>query len=568
MENRMTEEEKDMLRSIYEPTVVAVPLEDARRGVCVLPDGEIRSYGSVGRDEKNPKGKAAYLSSTDGGLTWKTRYSHGEMRACTYIPGKEIFVTSRADAEGTWFLISKIGPEDPDPTRVKISPHRYSDCFQPVKSDFSDRIFFTGQRRNERNESVPTFIYTDDFGKTFHLVELPHPPKPEVVFPHQGIRWSNDCGTEPVACELSSKKMMMLIRNATDAFYQSFSEDGGTTWSEPEPSVFQGCITTPFILPLSDGRVINFWNNTRPLPELDHEKQMPPVAETVKNGTWEDVFTNRDAAHVAVSSDAGQTWTGVRELYLNGIRDNSDFRYVGGILYSLDKSVHQFQAFELPFNKILVTLGQNPVSRRTLIFDLDWLSETSRHEDFLGGLGGLSTFVYVKSVSGSAEAYAGNGHCAWNRTHGALLVPDPEGGYFDVLQLSKYQDERLFNDIQGLTWNFPASRSGQVEIGFSLAEDTMRISLMDCWFNPCDPYAAMQAQFSVDLSARELPVGGWHTLRLDYDSKGVDISCDGTPLKRIPTKKDSPLGLSYLHMQCLGNGPVSKGFYVRSLDKR
>lgn len=568
LEDRMSEEEKEMLKGIYAPTVVATPLEDARRCVCFMPDGEIRCYGSVERTADNRRGRTAYLSSTDGGLSWKLHYSKGRMRAATYIPGKDIYVTSATDAEGTWFLTSSIGPEDPAPTRVKISDYRYSDCFLPTKSDFSDRIFFTGQRRNERNESVASFIYTDDYGKTFHTVELPHPPKPEIVFPHKGIRWSNDCGTEPVACELSQGRMMMLIRNATDAFYQAFSEDGGTTWSEPEPSVFQGCITTPFLLPLSDGRILNFWNNTRPLPEEDHEMQMPPVAQTVKDGVWEDVFTNRDAAHAAISSDAGTTWTGVRELYLNGIRNNADFRYVGGVLYSLDKSVHQFQAFELPFNKVLVAVGQNPVSRRMLVFDLDWLKETGRQENFMDGLGGLSTFVYVKSISGSAEAYAGNGHCAWNRTNGALLVPDPEGGYSDVLQLSKYPDERLLNDLQGMTWNFPASKSGQVEVGFFLSEGIMQVSLTDCWFNPCDPYVPMQAQFTADLSAADLPAGGWHTLLLDYTPERVDIFCDGRSVSRLKAQKDSPLGLSYLHIQCKSDAPTSKGTYIRSLSKR
>ncbi len=568
MEDRMSDDEREMLKAIYAPTVVATPLEDARRSVCVMPDGEIRCYGSVGRTETTPKGKAAYLSSIDGGLTWKLYYSRGNMGAATYIPEKGIFVTSTTDAEGTWFLISKVGPEDPDPVRVKVSSYKFSDCFQPTKSDFSDRIFFTGQRRNERNESVPTFIYTDDYGKSFHLVELPHPPKPEIAYPHKGIRWSNDCGTEPMACELGPDLMTMLIRNATDTFYQSYSKDGGTTWSHPEPSVFQGCITTPFMLPLSDGRILNFWNNTRPLPELDHETQMPPLAETVKDGTWEDVFTNRDAAHAALSEDGGGTWTGIREIYLNGIRNNADFRYVGGVLYSLDKSVHQFQAFELPFNKILVTLGQNPVSRRMLIFDLDWLKETGRQDNFIEGLGGLCTFVYVKSISGSAEAYAGNGHCAWNRTNGALLVPDPEGGYSDVLQLSKYPDERLFNDIQGLTWNFPSSHKGEVEIGFFLAEDTMRINLTDCWFNPCDPYVASQAQFSTDLTADDVPSGAWHTLLLKYDQEWVEVSCDGKGVTRLKAKKDSPLGLSYLNIQCVSDSSYSKGTYIRLLKKR
>ena len=45
MEARLTDEQKEMLKAIREPVVVAVPLEDSRRDICVLPDGEIRSYG-------------------------------------------------------------------------------------------------------------------------------------------------------------------------------------------------------------------------------------------------------------------------------------------------------------------------------------------------------------------------------------------------------------------------------------------------------------------------------------------------------------------------------------------
>ncbi|MBQ6179521.1 MAG: hypothetical protein IJK32_08400, partial [Bacteroidales bacterium] len=134
IEDRMSDDEIEMLKAIYAPTIVATPLEDARRSVCVMPDGEIRCYGSVQRTETSPKGKAAYLSSIDGGLTWKLYYSRGNMGAATYIPEKGIFVTSTTDAEGTWFLISKVGPEDPDPVRVKVSSYKFSDCFQPTKS--------------------------------------------------------------------------------------------------------------------------------------------------------------------------------------------------------------------------------------------------------------------------------------------------------------------------------------------------------------------------------------------------------------------------------------------------
>ena len=39
IESRLFDDQKDMLQRIYAPTVVAVPLADSRRSVCVLPDG-------------------------------------------------------------------------------------------------------------------------------------------------------------------------------------------------------------------------------------------------------------------------------------------------------------------------------------------------------------------------------------------------------------------------------------------------------------------------------------------------------------------------------------------------
>ena len=58
---------------------------------------------------------------------------------------------------------------------------------------------------------------------------------------------------------------------------------------------------------------------------------------------------------------------------LNMIRNAPDFRVNGGNLSSADKSVHQFQAIELPGGKILVEYGQHEASRRIVIFDADWL---------------------------------------------------------------------------------------------------------------------------------------------------------------------------------------------------
>ena len=98
----------------------------------------------------------------------------------------------------------------------------------------------------------------------------------------------------------------------------------------------------PTLYRLSDGRALLLWCNTTPLPETDRTEE--PVPESAKNGRWEDVFTNRDACHAAISEDDGRTWIGFREMRLNPLRNAGDF----GSQASHDFSVHQPQALELP----------------------------------------------------------------------------------------------------------------------------------------------------------------------------------------------------------------------------
>ena len=88
MERRMTANEKDMLQRIYAPTVVGVPPGDARRHLCILKDGEIRAYEM--RHTLSPAdGNApplAYLSSRDGGISWKRQYAKGKIGPCKERP--------------------------------------------------------------------------------------------------------------------------------------------------------------------------------------------------------------------------------------------------------------------------------------------------------------------------------------------------------------------------------------------------------------------------------------------------------------------------------------------------
>ncbi|MBQ2749113.1 MAG: exo-alpha-sialidase [Clostridia bacterium] len=571
---RLAPDQVDMLKRIYEPIVVATPLKDSRRDVCVLPDGEIRSYGRLyGNLMTGEPGVWAYLSSVDGGLSWQKRYAKGKMNACVYFPAGNIYVASIDSAEsglgksGLRVWRSKIGPDDPDPEEVLVSEDNYNCAFQPQKAAACDRIWFTAQKREDGDSTDIGFFFSDDFGKTWQTRIIPDPMGFEVVFPHKGLRWSKNSGTEPHVAEIAPGKLMMIIRSATDQFWQCFSEDLGETWSTPEPSTFYGTDTTAYLLRLHDGRTLAFWNNTRPLPEPNHRVTQPPVGPFVEQGRGEDAFTNRDAAHVAITEDGGESWIGYRELILNPIRNNADFRYASADKSTRDKSVHQFQAIELPFNKILVSAGQNTASRRLIIFDLDWLYETTRKNNFLRGMEELTTHTFVKSVSGSYIDAIGNGHCAWNRTYSAYMMPDPMGGVFETLSIAKHHDDRLLSDIGGACWNFPMARKGRVTVEFLIREKSARFVLADRWFNPSDAFAAAESPFWFELT-REDVGEGYHTLEIHFDVEGGKgkVSLDGKPFFGLRMKNSCPTGISYLILQCATDGD-SAGFNVKYLEK-
>ena len=571
MEARMSEDQKDMLRRIYAPTVVAVPLNCARRDLCVLPDGELRSYGHLyGSRVTGKLGIRAYQRSVDGGISWTTHYARGRVHACTYLEKGGIYLTTcdRQNAEenypGLCVFRSTIGPDDPDPEVIHICDQKYGAAFLPQQAAFSQRVWFTAHASLTK---TPTFFYSDDLGLSWKKAELPKPYFFETVFPHKGLRWSTCGGTEPYVVELGENTLMMIIRSPMDCFYKAYSYDGGETWTEPEPSEFYGTKTTAFLLRLSDGRVVHFWNNTMGLPQLNHKVTEPFPGEAVVNGSSENAFTNRDAAHAAISEDGGKTFLGFREILLNPARNHSDFRYTGGGESGADKSVHQFQAYELPFNKILVHAGQHEASSRLVIFDLDWLYETTRKEDFLAGVSNVTTHTYTKSISGCFFVKAGNGHCAWNRSYSAYPMPDPDGGVNEVLGVRKHHDDRLFNDIGGVVWNFPMSRKGRVTVDLKIAEKQARFTLTDRWYNTCDPYAAIQSPFWFELDVTDTGCK-FTKVVIDYDvDKGMaEVSLDGEHFFKVAMRNPCPTGISYLLLQCATDGD-SEGFYIRCMEK-
>ena len=582
MEANLTESDKRRLKAVYEPEIVAVPPDDSRRGLCVMPDGELRCYGIEGRPHfGSDDGRMIYLSSRNG-LDWircEGPHDAAAVNSSGFVGRGRIILGSVArlpwsgryvsvvawrngGRRGTWAQLSENGPGDAGPRLVEICDEVCCDLFLPVALQSRKRLLVTAYTVDEE-EHHPCVLVSDDDGESWKTVFLNPTPKHTAVFPHRGTRWQNT-GVEPSLAELADGSLMLLARTSLDCFYLYRSTDQGDSWTSGEPSLFHGTLTTPFLLRLSDGRVLCFWNNTRPLAEPNHDFTWPPVSDSVENGLSEDVFTNRDVNHAAVTGD-GVSWSGFRELALNAVRNAADFRVKGGSKSSIDKSVHQFQALELPFGRILVSYGQNAISRRLAVFDVNWLYEKQREEDFSLGLEHLSTHLYVKSIIDSCIARGYNGHCAWNRTNGALLVPDPDCNGGEVLQICRIHDERLYSELQGAVWNFPASVRGTLRLQLRIDGAGLRVRLCDHWLNPCDEYAGFYSAYDFELDARSLPSNIWHEVTVAFDGSYASVFCENRLLFQVKQKASAPAGLCYLHLQTMAGQHDPLGTLIRRI---
>lgn len=574
MEERLSEDERFFLKSIYAPQVVAVPPCDACRSMCVTPDGEIRIYGAIGKQNPQDIATQVYISSTDCGLNWKMQLmpqgalgpaslNHESGRYISTYPNEYRPDLNKTIGQGgTWALLSDDGFDGTSYRPVKLSEKLVHILRPPVYFEGCKRWFIVGEYSlpDYSNKFAVVFYSCDDGESWTELVLENSAPKHEMKPPHKHPRWQQ-YSCEPTVTELSNGELVMIVRTSQDYHYMYRSCDMGENWSGPVPSPFHGTATMPVLQKLNDGRIVFFWCNNQPMPEIDPATSFPPLGEDELLGLWEDVFTNRDANHLAITGDDMLTWHGFRELFLNTIRNNADFRSIGGN-DSRDKSIHQGQIIELPYNKLLVHFGQNIAARKVVILDIDWLYEKGRSEDFRFGLQNVSTQMYLKSNLGGFRGFSA--HCAYNRTNGALLVPSPEGDHKEVLQICRIEDERLVYKKQGVVWNFPASFKGKVEVELSVLQSGVRICLTDHWYNPADDYISEEAPIFFDVTDSD----GWTKICVQYDLKmQIATVTVGNKVTEFKIDKEAPNGLSYLHIQSLAESSDQKGTLIRSFDQ-
>lgn len=532
----------ETIEQVYAPVKVATPPSDAYIGLSLLENGEIRHYNYGEQAESG----TFCLVSTDKGLTWKKKTLPKEMPYCDVrSPRSGEYLRAIAMGDKGVYCVRTTDGIDGGRTITRVSEKPAIMIKPPVFIQGGQRVVVAAHNSGPGVVEKGSFTYvSDDDGLTWKQSNIVTSPNHAGGGFHKGIRW-NHGAVEPTVIELKDGRLWMIIRTAQDTHYSSYSSDGGMTWSASEPSPFYGTITMPTIGRLKDGRLLLLWCNTTPLPER---------AEA--NGVWDDVFTNRDAIHAAISEDDGKSWIGMRELYLDPLRDAADYAWAQGI----DRGVHQSQFVEVEPGKVLVSLGQNKLHRSMLLFDVNWLYEKERFCDFSDSLAEWSTFGYYKGIQG---------HCGYNRTPRCRLNPHPDLPMRHVLNIPYMPNDTLVADNQGAVWNFPALRNGELSLSLRIPEEAtaVRLLLNDRWFNPSDTVARHFAMYEKLLSRRSLGIKDtkWHTVKIVWNlhskTPSAVLYVDGKRKQRLPLLHPSIHGMSYLHL-ISGNTPDVTGIDV------
>ena len=116
----------------------------------------------------------------------------------------------------------------------------------------------------------------------------------------------HDGSFEATIEELTSGRLLMLLRTNLDYFWEAYSDDKGRSWREMRPSSIDASSSPGFLLRLKSGRLALTWNRLclegqTEVPDEDrwHEKTISRPA-----ASWQ-----RAELSVAFSEDDGKSWT-------------------------------------------------------------------------------------------------------------------------------------------------------------------------------------------------------------------------------------------------------------------
>lgn len=128
----------------------------------------------------------------------------------------------------------------------------------------------------EGDTTVSLCFYSDDGGDTWSRSRVP------------AALADDRRMAEPTVAEVEDGRLLMLARTGSGSHFQSWSGDGGETWSKPEGTSLTAACSPLTLKVLPDGRPIVFYNHAEPLSR--------------------GAFFPRAPLCYSVSPDNGRTW--------------------------------------------------------------------------------------------------------------------------------------------------------------------------------------------------------------------------------------------------------------------
>ncbi|MBT7394169.1 MAG: exo-alpha-sialidase [Prolixibacteraceae bacterium] len=550
----------DEIENAKPPVYLGEPSSNEGTNLLNDIDGSIKFiYRQGDWDHGGFSDEVYFKTTTDEGQTWTEPQILGNTG-----PGKQCFATinpvtgeviiffihSEKGQKGNYrYVRSEKGRTDWTYNHhfdsVRFGGMGYGNCLWIDMPDKKKRVL-CGVHGNNAGAGC---YFSDDDGRTWK-------PSNRAKVPNLIPNIWQTGSVEPSFIELNDGRIWMLMRNSNDHLWESFSEDKGETWSEAVPTQFK-CGPNSWVTTkrLSTGEILLVWNNAMSMhPSVTQDK-------------WS--FTNRDVIHVAISSDEGKTWHGFRELWLDEMRDSSQF-----VNHPGDKGQNESKVAETPEGNILVACGQAPGHRAFLLLDPNWIYQKSASEDFSNGLDYWSSHkLLVRS-----PIYSRWYHYRYNRKKGAELIPHPTNPEKQVLKIRREADSTVYSQRDCAVWNFPSGRAGTFETKIYLNKKFRggMIVLTDRWYQPTDTQGEEMAMFSLDI-----PAGGgvekefvlekekWYTVTFSWNletENSCEVEIDGKKLSsKLPLLNPNENGISYVRFRSSSVWPDNEGFLIESV---
>jgi sialidase-1 len=250
-------------------------------------------YSSDGRDWG--PAQISTMVSKNGGRSWSQKRvlqpNIGKMNVMEanllrLHNGDIFFVFLRKQSPGDCVPLFRISTDNgrsfSSPTTIPVDP---SPSYNTINNDRviqlrSGRILvplaYTKDYRVSRR-FVSRVYYSDDEGKTWRGSKT-------II----DVKQSSNGAEEPGVVELANGRVMLWVRTKTGRPWQSYSEDGGVTWSNPVPMR----VASP--------------NSPQSIKRIPSTRDLLMI--------WNSSATNRFPLTAAISRDNGHTWTNVRNL--------------------------------------------------------------------------------------------------------------------------------------------------------------------------------------------------------------------------------------------------------------